>query len=185
MGAEQGLRGEALRAAKRLGERLDLVRREVERALPLVMRRLEEYFGCRPSAEEVERYCLPLILSTLHVVVHEVAHAAVERMVEGLELSAREREALHEVMARLIERRLSIELRERLGLSTVKVESFEEQVAELSSYPELRGLRLAAEAYGELYERFWRAVEEGKPVEDLVREVLSSLEWEPAAEPQR
>jgi len=184
MEAKQGLRSETLRTAKRLGERLDLVRREVERALPLVIQRLEEYFGCRLSAEDVERHCLPLILSTLHVVVHEVAHAAVECMAEGLELSAREREALHEVMARLIERRLSIELRE-LGLSTAKVESFEEQVAELSSYPELKGLRLTAEAYGELYERFWRAVEEGKSAEDLVREVLSSLRWEPAAGLQR
>jgi len=176
---------EAERVVRSLCDKLDLVRREVEEAVPFVMRRLEEYFGCRPSAEEAERYCLPLILSTLHVVVHEIAHAAVERMIGGLELSARDREALHEVMARLIERRLSIELRERLGLSTAKVESFEEQVAELSSYPELRGLRLTAEAYGELYERFWRAVEESRPVEDLVREVLSSLEWEPAAEPQR
>jgi len=175
---------EAERVMRSLCDQLYLVRREVERAVPFVMQRLEEYFGCRPSAEEIERYCLPPILSTLHVVVHEVAHAAVEHMIGGLKLSAREREALHEVMARLIERRFSIELRE-LGLSTAKVESFEEQVAELSSYPELRGLKLTAEAYGELYERFWRAVEEGRPVEDLVREALSSLRWESAAEPQR
>ena len=75
-------------------------------------------------------------------------------------------------MARFIERRLSSELKDELDLKTVIVESFEEQMSELSRYPELASLKIDEEEYKRAYEGFWRGVEEGKSPEKLAEIVL-------------
>jgi len=155
-----------------LDNALGLVKEEVNKAVPFVFERIQVYFKHIPDANRVIDICLPFVRSILHVLVHEISHVVVENVIQELDLSVRDKCLVYEVMARFIERRLSSELKDELDLKMVIVESFEEQVSELSRYPELASLKIDEEEYKRAYEGFWRGVEEGKSPEKLAEIVL-------------
>jgi len=92
--------------------------------------------------------------------------------IRDLDLSNLDRKLVSEVIARFIERKLSIELKENLDLENVIVESFEEQAEELYGYPELRGLKINVEEYEKAYKEFWNGIREGKSIGELVEAIL-------------
>jgi len=110
--------------------------------------------------------------STLHVLIHEISHVVTDNIMCRLDLSNLDRVFVSEIIARFIERRLSIELKEKLNLKYVIVESFKAQVEELSGYPELRGLEVKVEKYEKVYEEIWNGIRMGESIGKLVKAIL-------------
>jgi len=111
-----------------------------------------------------------------HVVRHEIAHAYVDKLLEDIDLPLEKKIALAEILARFIERKTSLWLREQ-GYNWVLVESFDSQLAELKAYPELEGVDISSEKYRQLYEEFEESVKQGKLrkyVQKLIRDLRLS-----------
>lgn len=158
---------------------LSLVREELGRALPAVLRRLYGLFGNIPAEGDIEKHILPIYGAVLHETIHELAHSMLERlpaMARLREEDYRRYVLASEILARFIERDISKELREIHGLATALVEDFGQQLEELKHYPELGSLRMEADEYRELYEQFWREVGEGRSVNEVAADILEKLE---------
>ena len=127
---------------------------ELAQALPFAAKRLAELFGLGlgPRVLGAVRRAFS---HALHITVHELVH---EMAREGLpwleELHEPDRTFVDEVLARLVERYVSSELRGSLGLKTALVESFEEQLFELRSYEQLRELQMGVGDLEGLYQEF-------------------------------
>lgn len=145
---------------------------DFNRALPFTIERIKDYFKYTLDPKQVVEYCTPIIRSILHVLIHEISHVVVDDIIRDLDLSNLDRKLVSEVIARFIERKLSIELKENLDLENVIVESFEEQAEELYGYPELRGLKINVEEYEKAYKEFWNGIREGKSIGELVEAIL-------------
>lgn len=170
---ENSLNEVASQVRDKLKELFNLTEREINEAIPFVFNKLQVYFKRVPDTKRVEKLCAPIVTSMLHVLIHEISHAIVEDTIQGLNLNPEDKCFLYEVIARFIERRLSLELKEELQLKTVIVESFEEQVNELLRYSELRNLKIGVKEYEKMYKYFWREVERGKGMEELAKMILA------------
>jgi len=137
--------------------------------LKLALEKLELYFSLKADDAMLKR----LFGETIHVFIHEAAHAFVRAAVPWLdELGDAEREFLDEVFSRLVERAVSRDLRDELGLEEIVVESPEEQLMELEFYPRLRGLRMSVEEYSALYEAVRERLRRGEPPESVAKWLL-------------
>jgi len=134
------------------------------------LKKLEHYFNLRADELMLKR----LFGEAVHIFIHEAAHAFTRAAIPWLDtLDEVEREFLDEVLSRLVERAVSEELRDELGLEEIIVEDLGEQLAELEFYPRLRGLRMGVEEYSALYSTFVKRLRQGEPLESLARWLLS------------
>ena len=169
---EHTLSDTVLQVKRELEELFRSIEDDFNKALPFIIGRIQDYFKYTPDPKQVVEYCTPFIKSILHVLIHEISHVVVDNAIRGLDLSNLDRIFVSEIITRFIERRLSIELKEKLNLKYVIVESFEAQVKELSGYPELRGLKIKVEEYEKAYKEFWNGIRENRSIGELVKAIL-------------
>ncbi len=133
--------------ASELAERL-------AKGLHVALGRLLELFDLRLTPELAGKL-REASAHVLHVVLHELVHPLAQEALPWLrELPDTDRIFVEELLARVVERAISLELREPLGKEAVLVESFEEQLAELGGYEQLRGLKMGVEDLRRLFSAF-------------------------------
>ena len=124
---------------------------ELENILPIAIKKLEEISGVSASRRKIDE----TKKHAVHIVIHELAHAYLERALPWLNhLEDTEHTLIDEVLTRFLERKVSKELH-------LYVESFEEQLKELKMYSPLSGLNWNVKFYGGLYRDFEKHVAHG------------------------
>ena len=142
---------------------------KLNKAFYEALKKIEKYFNLRADEKILKR----LFGEALHVFIHEAIHVFMRASVPWLDaLDDAERELLDEVFSRLVERAISEELREELGLEEIVVEGFDEQLAELRFYPHLRGLQISVDEYSKLYSILVGRLRQGEPIESLAKWLL-------------
>ena len=133
--------------ASELAERL-------ARGLHIALRRLLELFDLRLTPELAGKLRRASV-HALHAVLHELVHPLAQEALPWLrQLPGTDRVFVEELLARMVERAISLELGELLGPEAVLVESFEEQLAELGGYEQLKGLKMDVEDLRLLFSAF-------------------------------
>jgi hypothetical protein len=132
---------------------------EFETVLPSVVKKLEEIAGVKVAQNKID----DVVKQAVHIVIHELAHAYVERALPWLsKIEDDQHTLIDEVLARFLERRVSKEL-------SLFVESFEEQLKELRMYSPLRNLSWDVDFYGKLYDDFEKHVRQGGNLESFAK----------------
>ena len=115
-----------------------------------------------------------MLRETLHIAVHELAHAALRTTYPELEHLTHEEGALGECVDEIAARILELVVSEELGLAT---HTIEEHVYELKHYSNLANLPISAEELRKLYQQTTNQAREGK-VNEVINTVLSKCrEW--------
>jgi len=131
---------------------------------------LSEYFG-ELEETRAEKYVKPVLESLPHVVIHELAHAYVnEKILRSMQLPKNVHVFVDEVLARLIERKISSRLKSS-GYKWVLVETLEEQFEELKHYSVLKDVNFTLEDYVKLYNEFEKSAS-SKQLEDFVDKLI-------------
>mgnify|MGYP000041111587 CR=1 FL=1 len=149
---------------------------ELGKAIPIAVRRLAELFGLEVGPELLGDVRMA-ISHAIHIIIHELAHSVARRGMGWLEeLPEPDRTFVDEVLARLVERYISTELREREGLKMALVEDFREQLSELRSYEQLRGISMNEADLKALYEEFLRHASRAGGACEFARHLLELRE---------
>ncbi len=111
---------------------------------------------------------------TLHIAVHELAHAALRAISPELVDIIHSDEVLGECFDEVASRILELIVSERLGIRTHTVE---EHLYELKHYTGMANLPLDADELGELYEEALKTVEAGRVRDAVNLALLKCREW--------
>jgi len=151
--------------ASELAERL-------AKGLHAALRRLLKLFDLRLTPELAGKL-REAFAHVLHVVLHELVHPLAQEALPWLgELLGTDRVFVEELLARMVERTISLELRELLGEEAVLVESFEEQLAELEGYEQLRGLKMDTDDLSLLFSAFLAQADRSGWARDFAKYLL-------------
>jgi Zn-dependent M32 family carboxypeptidase len=135
---------------------------ELENALPVAIKKLEEISGVKVSRQRIDETTKHVV----YIVIHELAHAYMEKALPWLkDLEDGQPTLIDEVLSRFLERKVSKE--------HLYVESFEEQLKELKMYSPLSNLDWNAKFYSELYEDFEKHVARGESLESFAKSELT------------
>jgi len=115
-----------------------------------------------------------MLRETLHVAVHELAHAALRASYPELEHLTHSEDRLGECVDEVAARILELVISERLGLAT---HTIDEHVYELKHYSNLANLPITTEELRKLYQQTTKQAKEGK-ITELINTVLNTCrEW--------
>jgi len=132
---------------------------DFETMLPSVVKKLEEIAGVKVAQNKING----VVKQAIHIVIHELAHAYVERALPWLsKIEDDQHTLIDEVLARFLERKVSKEL-------NLFVESFEEQLKEIKMYSPLRNLSWDVGFYGKLYDDFEKNVQQVGNLESFAK----------------
>lgn len=154
---------------------MERMRGDLLESLPKIIEKITNYTGVKLNEEDIYNAFMMEFEDTLHVLIHELAHVAIEKALPWTEtLNEFEHVFVDEVLARFIERFISSKLKDELRLRELKIfiESFEKQVEELKGYPPLRNIKLSTEDYSLLYEEFQKQMERKGSLEDFGKKLL-------------
>jgi hypothetical protein len=130
--------------------------------LPGAVELLEKLTGVKVTKRKMDK----VLAEAFHIILHELAHAFVEQAlpwVNGLE--ERQHVLVDEVLARFLEREVSLKLHSF-------VESLEEQMEEIRMYSPLRDLDWTADFYSRLYQDFEEHSSKSRSLETFARKIL-------------
>jgi hypothetical protein len=103
---------------------------EFDALLPEAVEQLEKLTGVRVRKQKMDK----VLREAFHIILHELAHAFVEQALPWVNsLEERQHVLVEEVLARFLERKVSLKLHSF-------VESLEEQMEEIRMYSPLRDL---------------------------------------------
>lgn len=135
----------------------------LENILPVAIKKLEEISSVEVSRERIDE----TIKHAVHIVIHELAHAYMEKALPWLNnLEDNQHTLIDEVLARLLERKVSKEL-------DLYVEGFEEQLKELKMYSPLSNLDWDVKFYSKLYKDFEKHISRGGSLESFGKSELT------------
>jgi hypothetical protein len=135
-----------------------------ENILPVAIRKLEELSGEKVSGKTIDETTKHVV----HIVIHELAHAYVEKALSWLSsLEDSQHTLIDEVLARFLERKVSKE--------HLYVESFEEQLKELKMYSPLSNLNWNVKFYGKLYRDFEKHITRGGSLKNFGKSESTKL----------
>ena len=145
---------------------------KLAKGLRYALGRLLELFDL-PLTPELAGKLEEAAAHALHITIHELVHPLAQEAIPWLaQLPERERVLVEELLARVVERAISLELRDLLGERAVVVEDFEEQLGELRAYEQLSGLGLEADDLAALFSAFQSKARERGWARDFARRLL-------------
>ena len=151
--------------ANELGARL-------ARGLCLAIRRLLELFGLELEPrlrEELKKAAA----HALHITIHELSHPLAHEAIPWLRgLPEPDRTFVEELLARMVERAVSLELKGLLGEEAVLIEGFEDWLLELSCYGPLRDLKISVEDLEDLFRTFQEHIRRPGGARDFAEHLL-------------
>ena len=160
----------------RLRGLVEELKEELGTAIPIAVEKLMGLFGLEASPGLLKDIRMA-ISHALHIIIHELAHQVAREAMPWLEeLPEPDRTFVDEVLARLVERAISTELRDGVGLKMVLVEDFKEQLSELRFYEQLRGISMDEADLKALYEEFLRYASRAGGALDFARHLLELRE---------
>jgi hypothetical protein len=135
---------------------------EFDALLPKAVEYLEKLAGVRITKQKLDK----VLREAFHIVLHELAHAFVKQALPWVNsLEERQHVLVDEVLARFLERKVSLKLHSF-------VESLEEQMEEIRMYSPLTGLDWTAGFYSRLYKDFEEHCSKGRSIETFARKIL-------------
>ena len=136
--------------------------KEFEAILSAAVKHLEKLAGVELAKSRIDS----ALREAIHIVIHELAHAALEQALPWLgNLEEKEHTLVDEVLARFLQRKVSAQLH-------LFTESLEEQLKEIRGYPLLQSLDWSSDFYHQLYEEFEKHTRHGGNVEAFAHKIL-------------